>query len=192
MASEATSSQKLIQRLLAPERSRSVDTFLILSFSEINLHDTVADIGCGPGFFTVPLAKYVLNGKVYALDINDDMLVACREQVSQARLANVEILKCHEFDFPLKSKSLDGAFLAFVIQGSPDKPRFLQAVRKLLHPKGWCTILEGYRKEDETGTALDQRIDPDELEVLARNAGYRTRGWRDIDGEQYMMMLRTN
>ena len=190
MTSEPMSTQEFIRRLLAPERSQSVDIFLVLSFSEINLHDTVADIGCGPGFFTLPLAKYLVSGKLYALDIDDEMLTACREQVDQARMGNVEILKCDEFSFPLEAGSLDGVFLAFVVQQSPDKPRFLRAVRELLQPRGWCTILEWYRKETETGPPLERRIDPADLEVMAREEGYRTRGWRDLNGEQYMMMLR--
>ncbi len=190
MTSEPMSNQEFIQRLLSPERSRTLDTFLVLSFSPINLHDTVADIGCGPGFFTLPLAKYLINGKLYALDIDDEMLAACRERVDRAQLANVEVLKCGEFSFPLDPGSLDGAFLAFVIQQSPDKPRFLSAVRELLQPKGWCTVLEWYRKETEFGPPLERRIDPTDLEALARDAGYRNRGWRDLNGEQYIMTLR--
>ena len=190
MTSEPMNNQEFIQRLLSPERAQTVDTFLVLSYSEINLHDTVADIGCGPGFFTLPLAKYLVSGKVYALDINDEMLAACRERVTQTQLANVEILKCDEFSFPLEPGSLDGAFLAFVIQQSPDKPRFLRAVRELLQPRGWCTILEWYRIETEFGPPLERRIDPIYLEAMAREAGYRNRGWRDLNGEQYMMTLR--
>ena len=190
MTSEPMSSQEFIQRLLAPERYQSLDTFLVLSFSEINLQDTVADIGCGPGFFTLPLAKYLVNGKLYALDIDDEMLAACREQVAQARLGNVEILRCDEFSFPIEPGSLDGVFTAFVIQQSPDKPRFLRAVRQLLHPRGWCTILEWYRIETEMGPPLERRIDPAELEIMAQESGFRTQGWRDLNGEQYMMMLR--
>jgi ubiquinone/menaquinone biosynthesis C-methylase UbiE len=190
MTSEPMATQEFIQRLLSPKRSQTLDTFLVLSISEINLHDTVADIGCGPGFFTLPLAKYLVSGKLYALDINDEMLDACREQVAQARLANVEILKCDEFNFPLETGSLDGVFLAFVIQQSQDKPRLLRAVRELLQPRGWCTILEWYRKETETGPPLERRINPTDLEAMARESGYRNRGWRDLNGEQYMMTLR--
>ena len=190
MTSEPMSNQEFIQRLLSPERSQAVDTFLVLTYSEINLHDTVADIGCGPGFFTLPLAKYLVSGKLYALDIDDDMLAACQERVTQTQLGNVEILKCDEFSFPLEAASLDGAFLAFVIQQSPDKPRFLRAVRELLQPRGWCTILEWYRIETEFGPPLERRIDPTDLEAMAREAGYRNRGWRDLNGEQYMMTLR--
>ncbi len=187
---EQMSTQEYIQRLLAPDRAEKVDAFAILSMSDINLHDTVADIGCGPGFFTLPLAKLLVGGKLYALDIDDEMLDACRQRVGQARLGNVEVLKCGEFDFPLEQGVLDGAFLAFVVQHSPDKPRLLRAVRGLIHQRGWCTILEWYHKETETGPPLERRIDPADLRVMAQEAGFRNAQWRDLNGEQYMMTLR--
>ncbi len=182
--------QELIQALTSPDRARNTDTFLILNMSEINLHDMVAEIGCGPGFFTVPLAKYLVNGKLYALDIDDEMLSACRETVAKAQMGNVEILKCGEFEFPLEPGSVNGAFLGFVVQQSPDKPRFLRAVRELVRPRGWCSILEWYRIETETGPPLERRIDPAELQQMADDAGFRNRGWRDLNGEQYIMMMR--
>jgi ubiquinone/menaquinone biosynthesis C-methylase UbiE len=182
--------QEFIRALLAPERAEWLDPFPILSFSGINLHDTVADIGCGPGFFTVPLAKYLVNGKLYALDIDDEMLAACRNTVAEARMGNVEVLKCGEFDFPLERGCLDGAFLAFMVHHSQDRTRLLGAVRELLQPRGWCTILEWYRKETGDGPPLERRIDPVDLEARAAEAGFRLRGWRDLNGDQYMMMLR--
>ncbi len=182
--------QEFIKRLLRPERAEILDPLVIMSFCPINLHDTVVDIGCGPGYFTLPLAKVLVNGKLYALDIDDEMLAACRARVTQARMGNVEVLQCSEFEFPLEPASVDGAFLAFVVQASPDKPRFLREVHDLLRPRGWCTVLEWYRKETEYGPPLERRIEPDELEKIAQSAGFRPRGWRDINGDNYMMTLR--
>jgi len=181
--------QELIQALMSPDRAQRLDDFLILNMSGINIHDTVAEIGCGPGFFTLPLAKYLVNGKLYALDIDDEMISACRETVAKAQMGNVEILKCGEFEFPLEPASVNGAFLAFVVQQSPDKPRLLRAIRELVNPRGWCAILEWYRIETATGPPLERRIDPAELQEMAADAGFRNRGWRDLNGEQYMMML---
>ena len=184
------SSEEFIQALLSRNRDERLDMFLILNLSGINLHDTVAEIGCGPGYFTLPLAKYLVSGSLYALDIDDDMLKACESRVSQAQMGNVEILKCGEFDFPLENESVDGAFLAFVIQQSPDKQRFLNAVREIIHPKGWCSILEWYKIETETGPPLERRIDPQDMQKIAEDVGFRNVTTRSLNAEQYLMTMR--
>jgi ubiquinone/menaquinone biosynthesis C-methylase UbiE len=184
--------QDRINRYLSPERAQKLDPLVVLSFCPVNVNDTVGDIGCGPGYFTLPLAKFLVNGKVYALDLDEQMVAACRERIAQARLGNVEVLDCGEFDFPLDKNSLDGVFLAFVVHHSADRPRFLQAVRELISPKGWCSVLEWYPKETEGGPPLASRIAPEELEQLGREAGFRPRGWRDLNGDHYMMTLRNS
>ena len=189
-SSDPTDNQDFIRRLLSPERAETLDPLRVLSLCPINVYDTVAEIGCGPGYFTLPLAKALKNGSVLALDLDDDMLAACRERVAEARMGNVGILKCSEFEFPIEAASVDGVFLAFVIQASPDKGRFLKAVREVIQPRGWCSVLEWYRKETEMGPPLERRIDPEDLEVMARDAGFRTMGWRDLNGDQYIMTLR--
>lgn len=189
-SSEPTANQDRIQRLLRPERAAILDPLHILSLCPLNIYDTVAEIGCGPGYFTLPLAKALARGKILAVDLDDKMVSACRERVAEARLGNVEILKCSEFEFPIEPASVEGAFLAFVIQASPDKGRFLSAVREAIQPRGWCSVLEWYRKETETGPPLERRIDPADLEIVARDAGFRTMGWRDLNGDHYIMTLR--
>ncbi len=138
-SSQPTDNQEFIRRLLSPERAETLDPLRVLSLCPINVYDTVAEIGCGPGYFTLPIAKALKNGSVLALDLDDDMVAACRERVAEARMGNVEILKCSEFDFPIEAGSVNGVFLAFVIQASPDKGRFLSAVREVIQPRGWCS-----------------------------------------------------
>ena len=179
-----------IKELLSPERAEKLDPLVVLSFCPINVHDTVADIGCGPGFFTIPLAKFLVNGRLYALDLDREMVAACRHQVAQSRMGNVEIMECEDFQFPLEPSSLDGVFLAFVVHHSPDPVRLLEAVRSLLQPHGWCTVLEWRRKETEDGPPLESRLDPEQLEGLATQAGFSYRGQRSLNADQYMATLR--
>ena len=187
---ESMTTQEFIDVLLSPDRIQASDPLFILSFVPITAYETVADIGCGPGYFTVPLAKSLINGKLHALDVNEEMVAACEKRVRQARMGNVEVQKCGDFDFPIEPGSLDGAFLAFVVHHSEDKGRFLNAVRGLMQPKGWCSILEWFRKDTGSGPPLERRIDPGELEEMARAAGFRTMGWRSLNDEHYMMTLR--
>ena len=182
--------QEFIQQLLSPQRDGMLDLLSILSLSEISHRDRVAEIGCGPGYFTPRLAKALMDGKLYALDTDEEMLAACRQRVTAARLGNVEVQQCGEFDFPLEEGSLDGVFLAFVVHESQDQPRFLQSIRRLLKPRGWVTVLNWHRRESESGPPLDRRIDPESMQQTAQEAGFRYRTRRDLNGEQYMMTLR--
>ena len=128
---EPLTTREFIDMLLSPDRHAASDPLVIFSFCPINIHETVADIGCGPGYFTVPLAKSLINGKLYALDIDEEMVAACQEQVEQARMGNVEVLQCGEYDFPLEPASLDGVFMAFVVHHSEDRARFSQLRSRL-------------------------------------------------------------
>ena len=182
--------QSFIQRLLRPERMELTDPFTILNYMNLEPFDHVADIGCGPGFFSIPLAKFLVYGKLYAMDTDEEMLEALRQRVAEAKLGNVEIMRCEETEFPLPDASLNGVFLAFVTHHPQDRVAFLKAVRAMLKPKGWCTILEWFKKETDAGPPQEHRIDPDELHQLSKDAGFEHRWWRDLNGQQYMAMLK--
>ena len=182
--------QGLIEDLLRPQREQELDPFVVITFMPIEPYDHVADIGCGPGYFAIPLAKHLIYGKLYALDIMDEMLDVLRRGVAEARLGNVEIFKCGSTNFQVPEQSLDGVFLAFVISETQDRVAFLKAVRELLKPRGWCTILEWYKKDTDSGPPVEKRLDPDEAAELCRQAGFNFRRWRDINGREYMATLR--
>ena len=180
--------------LLSSERRRTLDTHRLLSLLPIHLHHVVADIGCGPGYFTLPLAKFLLYGKVYALDIRDEMLEALRLRVAESHLANVEIAKCGATEFPLPNESLDGVFLSLVTQEVRDRAAFLKAVRDLLRQRGWCAILEWFESDepDENMSAppVKDPNSPKDLESLVRSVGFRLEFIRILSGGYYMAQMR--
>ncbi len=130
-----------MDRLVSPERYERLDIYRILSLLPLTHDQIVADIGCGPGFFTIPLAKTLWEGKVYALDIQEEMLEACRRRVEEARLGNVEVMLNKETKFPLEASSLDGVLVALVLHSQIDKAAFLKAVVKLMKPSGWLAFI---------------------------------------------------
>ena len=179
-----------VEHMLRPERMEKLDPFVVLNLCPINFGDTVADIGCGPGYFTLPLAKQLVHGKVYALDVDREMVDICRERVEQARMGNVEVLECQDYEFPTPEAGVDGLLVAFVVHHTPDQARFLSAIRGLLKSRGWCSILEWQPTETETGPPLAHRIAPEEMRDLAQGAGFRVQGWRSLNDDYYMMTLR--
>src|SRR6266567_2824082 len=70
--------------------------------------DTAADVGCGDGFYTIPLARSLASGKVFAEDINDAARVKLRERLDKEGLQNVEIIKGAVDDPKFPASRLDG------------------------------------------------------------------------------------
>ena len=178
-----------IERLLRPERMETLDPFRVLSHCPVNPTDTVADIGCGPGYFTLPLAKFLINGKIFALDTSEEMIEACQSRLDAARLGNAQVMKCGEYDFPLEPASVDGLFIAFVIHHPSDRVRFLTGVREILKPGGWCCILEWHKKETESGPPEEQRIAPAEMRLIAQESGFAVQDSGTINSDHYRMTL---
>ena len=190
MPGQPMSSQEFIKALLSPERQQRLDPNSLLVQLPIDPYHAVADIGCGPGYFSLPIAKYLSYGKLYALDIEDEMLDALRDRAKAARLSNIEILKSGKAGFPLPESSLDGVLLAFVVHQNEDRLTFLKGATQLLKPRGWCGVLEWYRKETEMGPPLEKRIEPEEMADLGREAGLNLLRQRDLNGEQYLLLFR--
>ncbi len=178
-----------VARMLRPERIQTLDPFRIMAHCPITPQDIVADVGCGPGYFALPLAKFLIKGKVFALDTSDDMIEACQARVDEARLGNVEILKCEEYEFPVPAGSLDGLFIAFVVHHPEDRIRFLTAAKEMLRPGGWCFMLEWHKKETETGPPQRARITPEELREMCETAGFRYQESGDVNDENYRMTV---
>ena len=62
------------EKLLNPSLDEAVDPLQIIALIPIRPYEEIGDIGCGPGYLTLPLAKHAYDGKVYAIDSRKQML----------------------------------------------------------------------------------------------------------------------
>ncbi len=182
--------QEFIKALLSRDRAETLDPFTVLTYMPIDPYEQVADIGCGPGYFTIPLGKFLVHGKLYALDISEEMVEAARKRVQEANLSNVTVETCGDYEFPVPSGSLDGVLMAFVVHSNRDRPALLKAASGLLRPRGWCTVMEWHRVETEQGPPLEMRMEPAELKELAEKSGLEFTSSRELNDSQYMSVFR--
>lgn len=185
---ESGSEPTMAERLLSPEREQWADSAIVLSHLGIGPAARIADIGCGPGYYTVRLASAAGRGRIFALDVDPDMLELCRQNVSEAGLENVQVSRCGEYEFGLMDKSLDLVFLSCVVHHADDQVRFLAAARRLLKASGRCAMLEWVERESDFGPPLDRRIGHERLTAMASAAGYRGLQYHELSDHQYMMV----
>ena len=104
---------------------------------------TVADIGCGMGYFSIGLAKIVKeSGKVIAVDLQGKMLEKMEKRAKKKGVgAVIHPIQCNEHDIGI-SEPLDFALAFWMAHETPDVERFFDQVYQALKPGGLFFITE--------------------------------------------------
>ena len=96
------------------------DPFQQLRAAGIKKGQNVLEVGCGPGFFTVPAAELVgPDGCVFAIDIHPMAIKAVERKLSRTSLNNVKLTLVSAADTGLSTESIDLAFLFGVAHALP-------------------------------------------------------------------------
>jgi ubiquinone/menaquinone biosynthesis C-methylase UbiE len=129
--------------------SNLLDPEKIISQIEINPGDIVADLGCGPGYFTVPIAQIVgENGKVYAIDILEDKLEALNSLARTKQLYNIETIRADVENKAMLSEIFpsnllfDLIVLSNVLFQNKSKDDIIEKTAELLKPEGQLLIID--------------------------------------------------
>ena len=105
--------------------------------ADISPGDSVLDLGSGAGIDVFISARRVgPEGKVYGLDMTDEMLALARKNQEEASVDNVEFLKGYIEEIPLPNDTVDVVISNCVINLSVDKPKVLQEAFRVLKPGG--------------------------------------------------------
>jgi ubiquinone/menaquinone biosynthesis C-methylase UbiE len=106
----------------------------------------IADIGSGSGFYTLGAAKALMSsGRVYAIDIQKDLLTKVKDQAAREGLYNVEVI-WGDVDKPggtkLRDASIDLAFLSTILFQLENKEVAIKEVKRILKPAGRVLVID--------------------------------------------------
>ena len=105
--------------------------------------ETVADVGCGDGFYTIRLARTLAKGHVLAVDIDAAALAKLSRHLTDQGIKNAEVVKGKEDDPLLPPDSLDAVLIVNAYHEMPAHEAMLRHVRAALKRGGTFVLMEG-------------------------------------------------
>ncbi|AGB40992.1 methylase involved in ubiquinone/menaquinone biosynthesis [Halobacteroides halobius DSM 5150] len=171
-------------KLLSEKRHQMLPPEETLQKLELKKGDVVADIGCGVGFFSVPAAKLVGNeGKVYAIDVVEEMLTELRKRKEEAE--NIVLVQGTEYSAEIADHAIDFMLISNVLHEIEDKNKFLQEYITKLSTKGRLALIEWKKKETIHGPTKKHRISKQEIKKLFKEIGLKISKEVDLNINQY-------
>lgn len=128
-------------------RPNEENTSEIIAGMQLSPDMVVADIGAGTGYYTFKVAPLLNNGKVYAVEIQEELLDKLRKKKETEKIANVEVVRGDTKQINLPPSSCDLIFMVDVYHELSWPAETLQSISRSLKPNGKLVLIE-YRGED--------------------------------------------
>ncbi|MGE5834891.1 MAG: class I SAM-dependent methyltransferase [Acidobacteriota bacterium] len=151
---------------------------------------TVADLGAGGGWFTVRLARRVgPTGRVYAEDIQPQMIESIRRRVDREGLKNVTIVHGTATDPRLPTGEVDAVLIVDTYNELEDPVTLLRNVASALAPRGRLGIIDFKSDGLGPGPPPEDRVDEKRVLAAAEQAGLRLVKRETFLRYQYMLVF---
>lgn len=173
-----------------PEREKEENPEGALDAIGIRPGMVVADVGAGTGYMSLRLARRVGSaGKVYANDLQPEMLRRLRENAAKAGITNIETVQGEEADPKLPRGALDLVLLVDVYHEFSRPREMIDKIRESLKPDGRLVLLE-YRKEDPNVPILpDHKMSVAEVKAELQLQGLVLRQVIETLPRQHILIL---
>jgi SAM-dependent methyltransferase len=161
-----------------PLRRALLNPATIIDGIKLTGSERVLEVGPGPGFFSVDLARRLGQGHLDLFDLQPEMLDKARRQLEQAGFRDVGYTSGQAAEgFPFPDNTFDTAFLSAVIGEVPDQHACVRSLGRILKPGGLLVFVESFPDPD--------RLSVQQLRDLSESEGFEfvdTTGnrWRDL------------
>jgi len=182
---------RMVRRQLQRGRTTWQKPARVLRALGVRRGHVVADVGAGPGFWTIPLARRVgRGGHVFALDPEPAALDVLRRRVAKAGLRNVTPVLNGDTAPMLPDAACDLAVIVNVYHHFADPPRFLKHMVRSLKRGGRLVNIDWADRDTPKGPPARRRIPPAVFLAHARRAGLELVAEHRFLPYQYFLVLR--
>jgi len=178
---------KKAQILDSADRRKFLNPDSILKKAGLDSDTFFADLGCGSGYFAIPASLIVK--KVYAIDVQQEMLDIVREKIKVGKLTNIETLLSNESSIPLPDNSVDMLFMANVFHELDDRGGILKEAKRILSGRGRLIIIDWKKMEMEFGPPVGERLTAEEVISICEDGGFTMLERLEAGAYNYMLVF---
>ena len=128
--------------LLLPLRRIVLSPQKLISHLHLTRASRVLEVGPGPGFFSIDVARAIPEGRLELVDIQREMLQKARRRLRRSGVANVGYTQATAATLPFQSRTFDVAFLVAVLGEVPDPAASMTSIADVLRPEGRLVVAE--------------------------------------------------
>lgn len=136
----------------------------------------VVDLGSGAGFYTLVLSEFVgKTGKVFAVDVQQDLLLKLKNEAFKKGLENIEIVWGdidEENSTRLSDSSVDRVLIANTLFQVDDKDNVAKEAYRILKPKCTVMIIDWTDSFGGLGPHTSRIVKPEQAKVIFEKAGF--------------------
>jgi ubiquinone/menaquinone biosynthesis C-methylase UbiE len=171
-----------MERLLDPDRRTWNDPDQILAHLNLPAHQTFAEIGCGPGYFTLEAARQMgPEATVWGVDLSEEMLARLVDRAAAAGLPQVKpVLAEEEDEFPLHTGTVEAALIANAYHETDPASNFLFELKRILKPGAPVLVVEWRPEPTPFGPPQDERLRASDVQEEFELAGFTCLGERPV------------
>lgn len=147
---------------------------------------SVADIGAGTGYFTVRLARSAAKPKVFAVDVEDSMVMHVRHRAMQEGLKNVVAVRAAA-DRSNLPEPVDAVLIVDTYHHIPNRVTYFTALKALMKPGARLAIVD-FKKDAPEGPPVEFRFTPSEVTAELAKAGFVLQASHDFLPRQMFLI----
>ena len=179
-----------IAALENPQRDAEQKPAEVIAALALKNGETIADIGAGSGYFAFRFARPIGNsGRVYAVDVDPDMILHMNRRIRDLKLINVVTVLSAPDDPLLADNSIDRFFVCNTWHHLENPPKYMGLIKRMLKPGGQLIIIDYKMKASPAGLPPEMKVPKrDVINQLEAN-GFKLTREHDFLPSQYFLVF---
>lgn len=169
---------KNIENLESEDRKDRLNFQQIFTLLQLKPNYIVIDLGCGSGYFSIPLSKKVK--RVYGIDLQKEMLDYLKQKIEKQKIENIELILSKADKIPLINNCTNILLTVNTLHEFESRTEVISEIQRLISKNGQLIVIDFKKEEADFGPPIEIRISKHQAINLFENKDFEVIGSYDL------------